>query len=442
MSQIPPVETSSNKSAEGAQQSLDSEITRFVHNIDALHACLPLLATIASAVEIACQQELNEFAKKFGELDEGKKTYKISADHSYQADKFISRYRKASANAAILPQSYIVALVSQYDSFLGGILRCFYRERPELLNASERPFTYAELLEFGNVDAIKEHLIEKEVEALLRDSHSEQFKQMATRFDVPLNKDLPIWSVFIELTERRNLFVHCDGVVTAQYLAVCDRHRVDHAQRPKIGDRLGVTTAYFQMAHACVFEIGTKLAHVLWRKLLPQQRDLADNNLIALIFDLLVAARYDLVIVLGTFALDFMPQKFFNESHRRVIVINLAQAYKWNNDNAAAMKRINKEDWSACSRVFQLAVAVLKDDFEDATKKMKAIGKEGEVKERDYRNWPLFNEFRKTPMFLDTFQDIFGHAFEAIAPSHAESIFAPHLWKERHHKDAEPAPDN
>ena len=44
---------------------------------------------------------------------------------------------------------------------------------------------------------------------------------------------------------------------------------------------------------------------------------------------------------------------------------------------------------------------------------MKKIGTNGDVGEVQYREWPLFKEFRKTELFQITFEQVFDKPFTA-----------------------------
>jgi hypothetical protein len=68
-------------------------------------------------------------------------------------------------------------------------------------------------------------------------------------------------------------------------------------------------------------------------------------------------------------------------------------------------------------------VAVLLDNFEDAVKIMRTIGSSGTPDRDNYREWPLFKEFRKTPLFLQTFEEIFVDKFIYKSNSINASIF-------------------
>src|SRR5690606_26404612 len=114
------------------------------------------------------------------------------------------------------PRSLLVSLVSHFDAYVGRLIRAIYLRKPELLNSSERKLSFEELVRYDSIEAVREFVIEKEVESVLRGSHVEQFRWMERTYDVPLTKGLDSWPLFVELMERRNLFVHTDGIVSSQ----------------------------------------------------------------------------------------------------------------------------------------------------------------------------------------------------------------------------------
>jgi hypothetical protein len=56
----------------------------------------------------------------------------------------------------LVPRSFFVNLVSQYDAFLGSLIRALLLAKPEVLNASDRALTFSELLAFGSIDAARD----------------------------------------------------------------------------------------------------------------------------------------------------------------------------------------------------------------------------------------------------------------------------------------------
>jgi len=237
---------------------------------------------------------------------------------------------------------------------------------------------------------------------------------MENKFGIVLTKDLPCWSTFIEVMERRNLFVHCNGVVSTQYLTVCSAEGVD-CSKIKVGQELQVGAQYFERAYTTILEVGVKLAHVLWRKLKPDEMPTADANLNRVALDLISDEKYTLAQTLLDFATQF--KKFGDESVRRTLVLNRAQAYKWGGDEKRAREILQAEDWEASSEKFQLGEAVLKDDFNSAAKFMKRLGRGGSPTKEDYREWPMFKVFRTTTQFASAYREVFSEPFVEITPS-------------------------
>ena len=313
------------------------------------------------------------------------------------------------------------SLISQYDAYIGRLLRTAFVRKPEILSSSDRKLSFEALNQFESIEAAREFILEKEVESVLRSSHADQFKWIEKSFDLVLTKDLASWPSFVEIAERRNLFVHTDGVISSQYIAVCKAHKHPLDKSTKEGERLQVSQEYFKSAHHCIFEIGVKLGHVQWRKLLPEERDDADQNLIALTYELIDNGDFDLAIRILDFACtDF--KKFANEGNQLALIVNRAQAYKWKGDNDRCKKLMRAVDWSAKGDQFKLAEATLAEDWSKAAKIMNRIGKGGAIDEVSYRDWPLFRDFRKTEQFLSEYADIFGEAFTTKTQSKNDSL--------------------
>jgi len=252
--------------------------------------------------------------------------------------------------------------------------------------------------------------VEKEVETVIRKSHVEQFEWMEKRFDVSLRKGLNVWPRFVEVTERRNLLVHCGGIVSSHYLATCKQHGLE-CGNVAVGTELVVNRAYLVQAFEALVEIGVKLAHVLWRKLIPSERSYADDNLNALCLDLMNDNRNGLAAKLLDFATGVL-KTWDSEVSRLTFVVNRAQAYKWSGQNAVCQKILTNEDWSAVDDKFLLGVAVLRDDVDNAVKLMKKLGdNNAAIPKNSYREWPIFKEFRKTPQFRTAYKQIFNEEF-------------------------------
>lgn len=398
--------------AKPALPTFGPEIDLFCKHIDAIGDTLVLMVMAVQEITKKSKETLTEFENENCEVNEegDERTVKIPNNHFREWKRRAQTFEHFNLSRVLLPRSLLVSLISQYDAYLGRILRTTFLRKPEILNASEKKISFEALSQFSSIEAAREYILEKEVEAILRSSHADQFKWMENTLTMPLNKDLASWPNFIELTERRNLFVHTDGVVSSQYIAVCKLHKCKLSDDIKEGERLDVPQEYFIAAHNCIYEIGVKLGHVLWRKLLPEEREVADNHFISTTYELIEKGKWELAIKLLDFACTEF-KKFSNEGAQLTLTVNRAQAYKWKGDEDRCKRIMKSVDWSAKSDQYRLADAVLSGDWLRAVKMMRRIGKDGAVDQNNYRDWPLFREFRKQQEFLEAYAEVFGTPF-------------------------------
>ena len=392
-------------------------LEEFVAQIDSLAVSLPLaMMTIQGAHKVS-HKSYDDFIQKNckEEAKDGEEYILVPREHDHRFNVLRKRVRQTSIAYSVVPRSFQVSLVSSYDAFLGKLISSLFQLRPELLRSSDRTFTYSQLAEFSSISEARDQLLEKEVETLLRKSHSEQFDWLESKFAVKLRVDLPIWPTFIEVTERRNLFVHADGIVSSQYLKVCREQGVALENETKAGVQLEVPQKYFEIAHEAIFEIGVKLGQVLWRKLQPAEIEAADANLANVCYELLRERKFRLAQRLLDFACS-TAMKHVDESYRLIFLVNRAQSYKWDGQNEKALEIVSSQDWSATAPQFQLAASTLRDEFGKAIDLMKAIGANGNPSKEAYKTWPLFREIRKTKEFAVAFEKIFGEPLGKAVP--------------------------
>ena len=393
------------------------EINKFVMEVESLSKAYKQTERVVESAFEKTSDDFMQYLKDKGvsvEVKSGKKKYKLKPEALPSFLRSSKDLLSSALSVQKVPQIFFCSLVHQYDSYLGKLLRVAFLVKPDILNASEKQLTFADLSSFASIEDAREYLIEKEIETVIRDSHDGHFNWMEKRFRLPLRKELLSWSKFIEMTERRHLFVHCDGIVSSQYLNVCKKHGVQFEKELKPAMHLGVSNKYFDNAVDCFLEIGIKLGHVLWRKLQPDNIEEADNSLHATTFDFLSDEKYALAKILLQFAVNTL-KKHSSDNIRRIHLINLAIAHYKLGEKQEALNLLNSQDWSACTYKFKLAVAVLQDKYEDAAKLMIKIGKKGEVSREDYSSWPLFIDFRKSEEFLKTYRKLFGKDFIVTA---------------------------
>lgn len=382
-----------------------NNLEKLIDNLDSLMLSLNSTMGLTSIFFEINQNKLKDFSKKYSDKKNKKRLF-LSGEEIEYYKKLKKETNISVASLNIVPKNTLVSLVSQFDAFMTVLVSIILDLKPEILSASEKTLTYNTLTNLGTISDAKKYIIEKEIESILRDNHASHFGWIEKRIGIPLTKDLKAWSQFIELTERRNLFAHNGGIVSSHYLAACKEIGVK-SDNLKIGDEIDVTPEYLQASYECLYELATKLTHVLWRKLLPKDIQEADSELNRICYDLIETEAYARANVLLEFATDILP-KTSDDTHRKIFTINRALSLKLGGDMETASKIVNRIDWSACSSDFKLARSVILNEIEEVYALMKKIGKSGEYVEKDsYRTWPLFRNLRKSKKFKELFKKIY-----------------------------------
>ena len=178
---------------------------------------------------------------------------------------------------------------------------------------------------------------------------------------------------------------------------------------------LDADAKYFRRAYRCIYEVGVKLGQTIWRKLLPQEAEQANDALNTICLELLRFKEWDLAIVLLEFAANGLSRFNSSSTYSRIFKINLAQAYKWNGEDSKCKSILDEMDWCDLRDKFLLANAVLRDDFDEAAAIMARIGPSGEVPKEAYPDWPIFRKFRTTSQFHETYKRVFSAPFQIRA---------------------------
>lgn len=399
------------------KKDFKNEINLFIDHIDSLYQTSPMVNMILKLTQMTSEKKRQEYVEEKGIVEKDEEGNEVTKIDFKNINKYLDLDKKAQNSflaERLIQRNFIVSLVSQFDAYVGSLIRKIFIIQPELLNGSERNLTFSKLSEYTSIEEAKEYIIEKEIESVLRDSHHNQFKWLENKLGMTLTKDLPSYCDFIEITERRNLFVHSNGVVSSQYLSVCNRHKYKFDTVIATGQELTVNNEYFAKAYRVLFEIGTKLSQVIWRKLLPSDLENADMSLNEILYRLLQRKEYKLAINLSDFATTIL-KKHSSQEFKLVFNVNKAQAYKWDGQDDVSTKMMKNMDWSAMSDKFKLSKAVLLDDFETVYRLMKKIGKDkDEIPQEGYKEWPLFNKIRQEDKFKEVYKEIFDEEYEFV----------------------------
>lgn len=316
----------------------------------------------------------------------------------------------------VLAETLFTANFNSLDAFLGQLVRTLFSIRPDLLltGVDSKPVEFKDVLNRTREQIITS-VIDSEVDKLLRQSYRDSFERLATKFKTGTLKQFPNWPRFVECSQRRNVVTHVGGKVSQQYLDICRKEKVKLGKELTVGSDLPVTQEYLIDAIDIVTEVGLKIGHVLWRSVNGNELEAPDGHLGNLIYDLLKREEWALALRIGEFGQECAKRSYRkprNDRSVKIILINHAQAAKWSGDAGTCSNLIDAIDWSASGDEFRLAVACLREQWEDAADLMRRIGPNSDLMPvHAYIGWPILREFRKRPEFPAIFEGIFGVKF-------------------------------
>jgi hypothetical protein len=252
-------------------EAAESPIEKVVKNyIQAIRGIAKTAQIALPHVDKWKQTELNKIAatlKKYIPAEGGKEnpTLEIAAARDFA--EFTENWREFKEQrdqnpAAVLAKSLFTHLFAEFDSYIGELLRVIYLKNDQLVRGISREISLSNLMDFTSLEDVKIAMIDKEIETFRRDSYIEQFSALEKKLGLSLKK-FKEWPAFVELSQRRNLLIHNGGLVSEQYLSVCEREKYSFEEKPKIGDALAVSYKYFLTANRILSKVGLMLAYTL-----------------------------------------------------------------------------------------------------------------------------------------------------------------------------------
>ena len=399
---------------------IEDNLSRFLENISCLRETYEDTERTLLNQNSGAEKKFNELIKNFS-VDEATGDMVIPVRHFRDFQKRERHRARTERALTLVPQSYLVSLVSLYDQFYAGLIKLIYRIDPDKLKENKKPFTYKDLCEYQNVQEVKVVIVDETIEDRLRDSHVKQFEWLAGAMGLNTLKGFKEWPDFVELTERRNLFVHSDGVVSQQYINVCKSENAYKADVKK-GSQLKVDKEYFEKAFKTLYVVGIKLTqmlcHTVYDKQYPNEYSDMDRLLINNIYELIAEELYDVAISVSEFAHNDHYMKDKHNGHDKCfILLNYAQAYKWSGRNDECQNLLAEADCTTWKDELLIPKLTLEGEFDQVYAKMRTVGKGSDILTAEsYRQWPIFKEIRKEEVFVNLFKEIFEEELEIDIP--------------------------
>ncbi len=389
--------------------------TSFLNDLECARDMFNLVTPVLKEQDDQRMNEIDATIKKYKSIATNKKHKKEMMIGIGQFRILLKTLQQLNRSDKMFRCNSIVLMVARFDKFIIDVLDVYFKNQPALLKSNEKALTYSEVLDLNSSDSVLNILIEKEVDKLLRNSHYDLIEYLDTKLKIGIKSHFENLPTFIEITERRNLFVHTGNIVNRHYLGTCKQHNAELDSKIKEGSVLSVSNQYFEESFRCLFELGLRIGQSAVRRLFPDKIKEADDSLINDIgFPILQIEQWELSKLIFEFALK-IPEKYLTDDRRyRLYLINLCICLKHLNKKKEMLELLDSQDWSSSNNDFILAKLLLKEEYKKAETLMSVFSQEEPFPEEAYRTWPIFLEFRKTLYFSRAFQKIYDKEFIPI----------------------------
>ena len=205
---------------------------------------------------------------------------------------------------------------------------------------------------------------------------------------------------------RRHAIVHAGGIATPDYIRKLKS--VGGFELPAEGTQLELSPGYVVSAWDVVYALGVVTFHLLAKATARRDHDAeaeddADQWLNTCAFWAISQKRYAAAEKILSYA---NATRLVKNSCELMVLINLAQTYKWQGQEQKCRELLGKHDWGATNSAFQLAAGVLCG--EDIAVLMTRAVKDGQLSLDNVYEWPLFQEVRRRPDFGTLLESVFG----------------------------------
>ncbi len=324
--------------------------------------------------------------------------------------RFDENLSAAGSTSRSLPRLLTVGLVTsleyQLTQLMKEVAKCF----PQESFGKEKAIAARDVVNFASMEELKEFIIYDEIDKVQREAFENQVKWITSKAGLDeIGPNYTDWPRLLELFERRNLFVHANGVVNDQYIKAAKKHNFPAEHPLRKGDELHADPDYFIAAVHRVLHFGVTLTQIVWRKCYAEEGKYSDRSISELGYELIARGQLKLAIKMLEAAKTI---RGVSDIRKRMNLVNLANVYKLAGDKTKSLETLSSMDWSAVAVQFQISIAAVKDEIDEVVTLMRKIGTNSdEINAQSYQEWPVFYGVRDNIKFTDAFKEVFGLDF-------------------------------
>lgn len=338
-------------------------------------------------------------------------------------DSFDAAFKRLNAsmeNRRHLYRSALISLISTVEWYVASLLHTYFAQFKEAIGGKEKQMSLNDLKKIGSIDDAIKLLTEQKVEEILRGSFDDWITYLKETLKLSMAYLEQDNATLVECFQRRNLFVHNNGVVNNIYLA---KVPAEFRKGLKVGAPILIDQTYVDSLIRCFERVFLLIGAELWKKVAPKDLNRGET-LIDLGFRQLKREHWDVAEGVYFFLLQDKAQE---EIIRLMAQINYWQCRKWRGKFDECKKEIEEFDFSAKDKKFELARIALLDKEKDFFALVSKLLRNKTISQDDLFEWPLFKEMRKAKHFAK----VYGKRYQSWIEAQKKNVPALH--------DAKPA---
>lgn len=337
--------------------------------------------------------------------------YSVKNDNIDFTDIFNSskEYRKFAEMPVMHGNNTIIMLITRFEEFVADFLRILYEKFPKKY-LDKQTITFSEIDNIG-IDDIKEKIIEREIDHIMRESYTEWF-DLFEEHKMCFDNCSAEYEQLKELYARRNIMVHNSAVVNENYIK--NIPNTSH----KCGDRLYADDEYINNAFN---SIKTMIFCIMIEgiRIVNQDKEAYIDNIFAFAFSELAEKNYS---VCKTVFHALKNSKLIDEKTKHMAQVNYWISQIALNGLDSVKEEIEKFDVSALDKTFLIAKLLLLQKNSTATPYIEELYLKNDLPFSAIEQWPLFMGYRNSDeynKFKNSHPELCG-AVESEAPTNID----------------------
>ena len=330
----------------------------------------------------------------------------IKKGFELNVQKASSSYRQFYDMPIIHGSNTLIMLITRFEEFISNFISELYTLYPHKY-LDKQQILFSEIESLG-IEAIRQKIIAREVDSIMRESYVEWFKLFESH-GMKFDSCKTAMEKLKEIYARRNIVVHNAGRVNEIYIKnVPD---TPHA----VNDHLSINDKYLNEAFTTVkIIVFTILIEAV--KLIREDKNKYLHNIFEAAYDELVQGQYSLC---ANIFFQLACNSYVDAQTRTMSQVNYWTSEKVNRGLEKIKEEIEQFDVSALDRVFSLAKALLLNKNDEATDIFESLYQKNELPFYIIEEWPLFMDYRNSDyydMIKNKYKEELGTAMLETGP--------------------------